>query len=87
MPPVPEPTDLFPDAPSPGPVRRIRSANARIRQLRGLVGAEGLPPASVRTLLEELSAALEACARGLEELGLDGAETGDLPPLFPPEAR
>jgi hypothetical protein len=85
----PSPGDLFPDLPAPDPVRRIRSSVARIRQVRGLIGAEGLPPSAARTLLDELTAALEACARGLEEGrgGSDHPGSGEAPPLFPPVSR
>lgn len=85
----PFPGDLFPDVSAPDPVRRIRSSAARIRQVRALIGAEGIPPSAARTLLDELTAALEACARGLEEARGDdpGAGRGATPPLFPPEPR
>lgn len=62
---------LFPGAPAPDPVQRIRTAAARIRQLRGLVGSEGLTPAGTRSLLDELTTALEACALGLESVRRD----------------
>jgi len=63
--------DPFPAAPAPDPVQRIRAATARIRQLRGMVGSEGLSPSGTRTLLDELTTALEACARGLESVRRD----------------
>ena len=59
-------SDLFPDASPTDPVRRLRSAAVKIRSLRSQIGAEGLSPAGARSLLEELTAALEACAAGLE---------------------
>jgi hypothetical protein len=62
---------LFPDAPAPDPVQRIRTAAARIRQLRGIVGSEGLTPAGTRSVLDELTTALEACALGLESVRRD----------------
>ncbi len=61
--------DLFPDLESPDPVRRIRSAAVRIRTLRGQVGHDGLTPSGVRTLLDELTSALEAVAAALERQG------------------
>jgi hypothetical protein len=59
--------DLFPDAPRPDASRRIRSATSKIRQLRSQVGHDGLTPSAARTLLDELTAALDACASALEE--------------------
>lgn len=58
--------DLFPDAPQLDPSRRIRAAATRIRGLRGQVGPDGLTPAATRTLIDELTGALEACAGALE---------------------
>ena len=60
-------TDLFPDAETPDPARRIRSAAARIRLLRAQVGQDGFTPSAARSLLDELTSALEACAAAVEE--------------------
>ena len=54
--------DLFPDAERPDASRRIRAAATRIRGLRGQVGHDGLTPNAARVLIEEVSAALDACA-------------------------
>jgi len=62
-------SDLFPDAESPDPASRIRSAASRIRLLRSQVGQDGFTPSAARSLLDELSAALEACAAAVEERG------------------
>ena len=62
-----EKAGLFPDAPPPDPARRIRAAAAKIRLLRSQVGQEGFTPSAARTLLDELTLALEACAGALEE--------------------
>ena len=61
--------DLFPDAPRMDPARRIRAAATRIRGLRGQVGQEGLTPNGARTLIDELTVALDACAQALEGSG------------------
>lgn len=61
------PFDLFEDADRPGPAHRIRGAVTRIRNLRGQVGHDGLTPSAARTLIDELTRALEACADALEE--------------------
>lgn len=60
-------TDIFPDAPAPDPARRIRAAVVKLRSLRSQVGHDGLTPAAARTLLDEVSAALEACASAVED--------------------
>ena len=65
--------DLFPDAPRIDPSRRIRAAATRIRGLRSQVGPDGLTPSASRTLIEELTAALDACAAAL------GSGTEDAP--------
>ena len=57
--------DLFPDAERPDQGRRIRAAATRIRGLRGQVGHEGLTPNAARVLIEEISAALDACASAM----------------------
>lgn len=58
--------DLFPDLASPDPARRIRSAATKIRSLRGQVGHDGLTPSATRTLIDELTGALEEIAGALE---------------------
>ena len=64
--------DLFPDAPRMDPSRRIRAAATRIRGLRGQVGQDGLTPNAARTLIDELTTALDACAQALDA---DGGES------------
>jgi hypothetical protein len=59
--------DLFPDAPRPDPGRRIRAAATKIRSLRSQVGHDGLTPSAARVLIEELTAALDACASALSD--------------------
>ena len=59
--------DLFPDAPRPDASHRIRAAATKIRSLRSQVGPDGLTPSASRTLIDELSAALEACAGALAQ--------------------
>jgi hypothetical protein len=61
-----KPGGLFHDAAPTDPVRRIRAAAVKVRSLRTQIGHDGLTPAGARTLLEELSASLEACATLLE---------------------
>jgi len=63
--------DLFPDLESPDPARRIRSAATKIRSLRGQVGHDGLTPSATRTLIDELTGALEEIAGALEEIAGD----------------
>jgi hypothetical protein len=58
--------DLFPDAAAPDPARRIRAANVKLRSLRTQLGHDGLTPAGARILIDEITAALEACAQALE---------------------
>ena len=60
--------DLFPDLAPADPAERIRSANARIRALRGQVGHDGLTPSATRTLIDELTSALEEVAGALDRL-------------------
>ncbi|HUG39014.1 MAG TPA: hypothetical protein VMM12_00930 [Longimicrobiales bacterium] len=48
----------------------IEHAAARIRRLKGLVGAEGLTASATRELMDHLNDALRAMARALR--GLDG---------------
>lgn len=64
--------DLFPDAPRMDATGRIRAAATRIRGLRSQVGHDGLTPAAARTLIDELTAALDACAEALKA-GSEGA--------------
>lgn len=64
-------TDPFGDAPPADPVRRIRSAVGRIRNLKGQVGHDGFTPSAARSLIDELTAALTACAGALEALDED----------------
>jgi hypothetical protein len=58
--------DLFPDLAAPDPGTRIRGCATRIRSLRGQVGHDGLTPSATRTLIDELTAALEEIASALE---------------------
>jgi hypothetical protein len=58
--------DLFPDLTPADPAHRIRAAVTRIRSLRGQVGHDGLTPSGTRTLIDELTAALEEIARALD---------------------
>lgn len=60
--------DVFAGSGTPDPVTRLRSAATRIRGLRSQVGADGLTPSASRALLDEVTAALEACASALEGL-------------------
>ncbi len=45
----------------------IEHAAARIRRLKGQVGAEGLTLSATRELLDHVSTALDACARAIRE--------------------
>ena len=59
--------DLFPDmAPASAP-ERVRAAVTRIRGLRGQVGHDGLTPSATRTLIDEVTSALEEIAAALEK--------------------
>jgi hypothetical protein len=58
--------DLFPDLAAADPAQRIRSASTKIRNLRSQIGHDGLTPAGARTLIDELTAALDEIARALE---------------------
>lgn len=49
----------------------IEHAAARIRRLKGLVGAEGLTASASRELMDQLTDALRAMARGLRGLEKD----------------
>jgi len=59
--------DLFPDLTTPDPAHRIRGASTRIRALRSQVGHDGLTPSASRTLIDELTSALEEIAKALDE--------------------
>ena len=59
--------DLFPDLATPDPAHRVRGASTRIRALRSQVGHDGLTPAASRTLIDELTSALEEIAKALDE--------------------
>ena len=69
MPERPSRPDLFPDAAAPDPARRIRAAAVKLRSLRTQLGHDGLTPSGARTLIDEITAALEACAQALEAKG------------------
>lgn len=58
--------DLFPDLDRPDPAARIRNAATRIRALRTQISHEGLTPSATRTLIDELTGALEEMAGALE---------------------
>jgi hypothetical protein len=58
--------NLFEDVPTMGPAQRIRHSASKIRRLRQQVGHDGLSPASARTLLDELSNALDAMAKAID---------------------
>jgi hypothetical protein len=58
--------DLFPDLAPTDPAQRIRSAAVKIRSLRGQVGHEGLTPSATRTLIDEVTSALEEVADVLD---------------------
>lgn len=61
--------DLFPDLDPGDPAGRLRSSITKIRNLRGQVGHDGLTPSATRTLVDELTGALEEIARALEKGG------------------
>lgn len=58
--------DIFAEVPDVDPARRIRGAATKLRRLRAQVGADGLSPAAARTLIDEVTAALDACATAIE---------------------
>jgi hypothetical protein len=62
--------DPFGDLAPLDPPQRVRNAATRIRSLRSQVGHDGLTSAATRTLIDELSAALEEVAGALERLGI-----------------
>jgi hypothetical protein len=47
------------------PIERIEHAARKIRTLRTQMGAEGLTLSATRVLIDELTAALDAAAKGL----------------------
>lgn len=61
--------DLFPDLAPADPAARIRDSITRIRNLRGQVGHDGLTPAASRTLIDELTKALEAILAAVDREG------------------
>jgi hypothetical protein len=66
--PDPKPRNPFadPDAvPDDDPASTIEHASARIRRLRGQVGADGLTPSALRDLLDQVTTALDAAARAV----------------------
>jgi hypothetical protein len=56
------------DAESPDPAVRIEHAARKIRLLRTQLGAEGLTLSATRTMIDEVTAALEAAARAIRTL-------------------
>ena len=58
--------DLFPDMGAPDPARRIRASAVKLRSLRTQLGHDGLTPAGARILIDEITAALDACAQAIE---------------------
>jgi hypothetical protein len=60
--------DPFGDLAPSDPAQRIRNGATRIRSLRGQVGHDGLTPSATRTLIDELTSALEEVAGALEKL-------------------
>jgi len=51
------------------PIERLEHAARKIRTLRTQLGAEGLTLAATRVLIDEVSAALDAAAKGLRAKG------------------
>lgn len=49
------------------PMKRLEGAPARLRALRGRVGAEGMTGLDMRQLLDELAADIDAITRLLKE--------------------
>jgi hypothetical protein len=58
--------ELFPDLTPPDPASRVRAAVTKIRGLRAQVGHDGLTPSATRTLIDELTLALEEVATALD---------------------
>ena len=50
------------------PMRRLEGAPARLRALRGRVGAEGMTGLDMRQLLDEIAANVEAMTKLLKEV-------------------
>ena len=67
---------LFGERPDVAPAKRIRDATKKIRSLRGQIAHDGLTPSASRTLLDELTKALEACAEALDGPGEDRERQG-----------
>lgn len=68
--PVHAPRNPFadPDAvPDDDPASTIEHASARIRRLRGQVGADGLTPSATREMLDQVTTALDAAARAIRK--------------------
>jgi len=59
--------DLFPDLAPGEPKAGVRDAITRIRNLRGQVGHDGLTPAASRTLIDEVTRALEEIVTALDK--------------------
>ncbi len=59
------------DAPLDAPAR-LRAAARKARHLKGQVGVDGLPAPAFRSLLDEISASLDAIAGALERGGAGG---------------
>ena len=62
--------DLFPDLAPADSGKRIRSCATKIRGLRSQVGPDGLTPTAARTLIDELTTAMEEIAKALD--GMQG---------------
>ncbi len=60
--------NLFPDLSPGSPADRVRSSLTKIRNLRSQVGHDGLTPSGTRTLIDELTRAMEEIARALDTL-------------------
>lgn len=60
--------DLFPDLAPADPAHRIRGCATKIRSLRSQVGHDGLSPSAARTLIDELTTAMEEMAKALDRL-------------------
>lgn len=59
--------DFFPDLTPGNSSTRIRDSITRIRNLRGQVGHDGLTPAASRTLIDEITRALEEIVSALDK--------------------
>ena len=58
--------DIFPDMAPADPGQRIRGSVTKIRSLRSQISHDGLTPAGARTLIDELTSALEEIAKALD---------------------